>query len=122
MQPIELHITFRSRQPGSFGGSPPGRLVEWVTQTWLRFTCFLFSSIIVIVALSANMPPDEKTALIVLSPALAIIWWYAFLFMLLVCRYLGIFGKLLAHFLIIYFYLFSRLIVQRPPRIDLPLA
>jgi hypothetical protein len=96
--------------------------MEWGTQTWLRFTCVLFSTIIVIGALSANIPTADKLPLIILSPALAIVWWYMFLLLLLICRYLGSFGKLLAHFLVIYFFLFSRLVVQPPPRIELPLA
>src|SRR6266705_3023301 len=42
------YATLNSYQPrdGTFGGSPIGLAIEWITKTWLRFTCLLFSAII----------------------------------------------------------------------------
>jgi hypothetical protein len=118
---VELQIEFTSRKPGSFGLSPFGRTLEWVTRTWLRFTCFLFSAGIALIALSSPMPVSEKFVLIVFAPVAALVYWYMFLFLLLICRYLGRFGRVFAHVLIIYFFLFSRLVVQPPPKVWLPL-
>lgn len=118
---MELQIEFTSRKPGSFGHSPVGRTFEWITTTWLRFTCFLFCMIITLMALASPMPASEKFMLILFAPFVALVYWYMFLFLLLICRYLGRFGRILAHVLIIYFFLFSRLVVQHPPKVWLPL-
>jgi hypothetical protein len=118
---MELQIEFASRKPGSFGGSRIGLAMEWVTRTWLRFTCLLFSAIIIIAVLPSNIPSSDKLPLIIFAPLAAVIYWYMFLFLLLICRYLGLFGRILAHVLVIYFFLFSRLIVQHPPKVWLPL-
>jgi hypothetical protein len=40
----------------------------------------------------------------------------------LICRYLGTFGRVFAHVLVIYFFLFSRLVVRPPPKLWLPLT
>ncbi len=98
---IELQITFRSRRPGSFGASALGRALELVTATWLRFTCLLVSTLIVTLALTCNIPQ---------------------LILLLLCRFLGVSGQIFANILIIYFFVFSRLIVQEPPKLWLPIT
>lgn len=118
---MELEIEFASRKLGSFGSSPIGLAMEWITKTWLRFTCLLFCAIIIIAVPPSNMPPSDKLPLIIFAPLVAVIYWYMFLFLLLICRYLGLFGRILAHILVIYFFLFSRLIVQHPPKVWLPL-
>ena len=118
---MDLQIEFRSRKPGSFGGSPIGLALEWITKTWLRFTCLLFSAIIIVAVMPSSIHPSEKLPLIILAPLFAVIYWYMFLFLLLVCRYLGLFGRLLAYVLVIYFFLFSRVIIQHPPKVWLPL-
>jgi hypothetical protein len=120
---IQLYLKFESRKSGSFGRSRVGRSAEWITTTWFRFTCALF---VVIFSLCLSPIPtissSQKIALVLVSPIAAVFYWYSFLLCLLVCRYLGAFGKVLAHVLIVYFYLFSRLIVQQPPIVTLGLA
>ena len=95
--------------------------MEWLTKTWLRFTCLLFSAIIILVVISSDILPSDKLTLIICAPVIAVFFWYMFLFMLLICRYLGLSGRILAHVLVIYFFLFARLIIQHPPKIWLPL-
>lgn len=119
---VELYLQFRSRQAGSFGNRPVGQILECVTETWLRFTCLVFSVLIVLIALSSKMPADQKILAVVFAPVAAVVYWYIFLFLLLISRYLGRFGTIYAHCLVIYFYLFSRLVVQPPPGIYLPLT
>jgi hypothetical protein len=119
---VELQIEFTSRRPGSFGLGIAGRTMEWLTTTWFRFTCLAISAIIIMAALSANMPFSSRIALIVFAPIAATFYWFAFLFLLLICRYLGTFGRVFANVLVIYFYLFSRLVVQPPPKLWLPLT
>jgi hypothetical protein len=118
---MELQIEFSSRRAGSFGGSPIGLAMEWITKTWLRFTCLLFSGVIIVAVLASSMPPSEKWPIVIFAPLAAVVYWYVFLFLLLICRYLGRFGRIFAHVLVIYFFLFSRLIVQHPPKVWLPL-
>jgi hypothetical protein len=122
MDPIGLHIRFRSRQAGSFGMSPIGRMLEWLTQTWLRFTCLLISGLVAGIILFAEMPFPDKLGLIVLSPLMALVYWYVLLGLLLLSRHLGRFGRILSYFVVIYFFFFSRVVVQPPPMVDLPLA
>lgn len=119
---VELYLQFRSRKPGTFGNSLVGQALEIVTATWLRFTCLLMSIGIIAIALSSNLPFDQKLLMVVFSPIAAIFYWYVFLFLLLISRYLGKFGTVLAHVLIIYFYVFSRCVVQSPPGVYLPLT
>ena len=91
---VELQITFSSRTPGSFGNTAAGRIAEWLTKTWLRFTCALISSMIIIVVLSlSQLPLSEKVPLLLSAPIIAVIYWYMFLCLLWVCRYLGWVGR-----------------------------
>jgi hypothetical protein len=117
-----LQISFQSRKQGSFGGSPSGQIVEWITTTWLRFTCSLFSIIIIGVVASSHLPGENKVGVIFAAPLMALVCWYSVLFILLVCRHLGMVGRVLSLVIVIYFFLFSRLVVQPPPRVWLPLA
>jgi hypothetical protein len=119
---IDLHIKFRSRTAGSFGRTPVGRLGEWVTATWFRFTCLLFTGIFVLVVLASSMTANERLIAIAASPLLAILSWYCLLLCILLSAHLGIVGKVLSRVLVLYFYLFSRLVVQPPPGVDLRLT
>lgn len=119
---MQIHLNFRSRRPGSFGPSPLGRLAESVTLTWLRFTCTLFTLLIGAAAVLSSAPLTDKAMLIVAAPIGALAFWCALLLCLLVCRYLGVAGRILAHVLVIYFCVFSRLIVQSPPTLLLRLT
>ncbi len=119
---VHLFLKFKSRRLGRFGNSPLGRVLEWLTITWLRFTCSLVSVSFLVFIPFVNLPADEKLLLILLAPIGAVIYWYIFLFLLLISEYLGTFGKILAHVLIVYFYLFSRFVVQQPPIVDLSLT
>jgi hypothetical protein len=119
---IDLQITFTSRPAGSLVSLPGGAMLEFLTQTWLRFTCALVVTCVAIIVIVSPLPPGEKFGLIMTSPIFALAFWYALLGCLLVCRYLGFFGQVLAHLLIICFFLFSRFVVQRPPKVWLPLT
>jgi hypothetical protein len=70
----------------------------------------------------SDMHSGDKIVLMATAPLIAIVYWYMFLFLLLISEYLGMFGIVLARVLVIYFYLFSRLIVQEPPLIGLGLT
>ena len=119
---IDLQITFTSRQRGSLAHLPAGTMLEFLTKTWLRFTCALIVVFVAAVVTVSPLQPGEKFGLIVASPVFAIAFWYTLLSCLLVCRYLGSLGQVLAHLLIVYFFLFSRFVVQRPPKVWLPLT
>jgi hypothetical protein len=119
---VKLSIKFSSRRPGSFGNSSVGRVMEWLTTTWLRFTCSLFSGLIIVLVLFSNIPAGEKIPLILGAPFVAIVYWYMFLFLLLISEYLGKYGVILSRVLIIYYYLFSRLVVHEPPIVGLGLT
>lgn len=119
---VDLHIKFKSRRPGTFGSSPVGKFAEWVTTTWLRFTCTLFTALFVTLALASSIPPADKLTTLAVAPVAALMLWYFFLFSILLCEYLGTFGKLLSRLLVVYFYLFSWLVVQHPPTVDLGLT
>jgi hypothetical protein len=73
-------------------------------------------------ALSSDLVMSQKLQAILLSPFISIVGWYFFLCCILMCEYLGPFGKILARALVLYFYVFSRLVVQRPPRVELSLT
>ncbi|MEA2689721.1 MAG: hypothetical protein QOD51_2328 [Candidatus Eremiobacteraeota bacterium] len=99
-----------------------GRAAEWLTTTWLRFTCALLTVFIVLIVALSNVPAGEKLGLFVLAPLGALFFWYAFLFCLLICRFTGLFGVLFANLLVIYFYTWSGLVVQPPPTVALRLT
>jgi hypothetical protein len=76
----------------------------------------------IFIALLAELPLSQKFALVLIAPFGAILYWYTFLFMLLVSEYLGTYGIVLSRVLVIYYYLFSRLVVQEPPVVSLSLT
>lgn len=119
---VQLYVAFRSRKSGSFGSSISGNILEFCTKTWARFTCVLMFAFIALPVLFSNLPSGQKLSIVAAAPIAALIYWYAFLLLLLLCRYMGPFGIIFANLLLIYFYLFSRLIVQPPPGVYLPLT
>jgi hypothetical protein len=119
---MQIFLKFRSRRPGSFGTSGVGRVAEWITATWLRFTCALFTVAIVVTVGVSNTPATDKLVLMALAPVGALFFWFALLFCLLICRFLGKFGMVLAHVLVIYFYAFSGLVAETPPTVALRLT
>ena len=120
---VRLYIRFASRRAGSFGDDNPiAKVLEWFTTTWLRFTCLLVTGLLFVVVPFSNIPPSGKIALCIGAPVAAIFYWYVFLFLLLISEYLGKSGIVLSRVLIIYFYLFSRLVVQEPPLVGLGLT
>jgi hypothetical protein len=74
------------------------------------------------VALVAPLPPEQKLAMIAFSPIGAVFYWGCLLVCILIAPYLGVFGKILSHVLVAYFYLFSRVVVQEPPVVGLGLT
>jgi hypothetical protein len=118
---VDLSLTLKSRRVGSFGTSPLGRLLEWLTLIWWRFTCALIA-VPIAIGLSTSLPADQKLGLVIASPLLALTYWYLLLLTLLVCRALGRPGRILAHLVVVYFFLFSRFVVQGPPAILLHLT
>ncbi len=97
-------------------------MFEWLTTTWLRFTVLLFSCVFWAVALSASMPLGSKAIFVLGAPIAGVVYYYLFLLLILVCEYLGSFGLVFSRLLIVYFYVFSRLVVQSPPIVSLPLT
>jgi hypothetical protein len=74
------------------------------------------------IVVSSDAHPAQKALVVLFAPLAAVFYWYVFLFLLLVRRYMGRFGTVFAHLLIIYFFLFSRFVAQLPPSIYLPLT
>ena len=119
---LELHYDFPNRKSGSFGTSAIGRFFEWWTTTWKRFTVLIFSVIIaVLLGISPELGP-ERFIIIVFSPLAGLLYWYIFSIILLFSRHLGILGFIIAHILIIYYAIFSRVVVQKAPILDLPVS
>jgi hypothetical protein len=82
----------------------------------------LISAAMMIVVPFSSLLFTEKLLLILFSPIAAMIYWCVLLLLLLVSEYLGVFGIILSRVIVLYFYLFSRLVVQRPPIVSLPLT
>jgi hypothetical protein len=64
----------------------------------------------------------QKIGVVLLAPLGGAIYWYVFLFLLLISEYLGTFGIVLSRVLVLYFFLFSRFVAERPPLVSLPLT
>lgn len=119
---IELQVKFRSRSSGSFGSGPIGIAAEWLTATWMRFTTFLASLTIVMATIAVNMPLQDKILVVVSAPIGGLMCWFLLLVFMLYSKSLGLLGRLFARTVVIYFFLFSRLVVQPPPMIEIELS
>lgn len=117
----ELHFHFQNRAAGSFGTGRMAAVAEWCTHSWKRFTIIVMSFLIVAPALLSHLHLAQKAALVIAAPALAIISWYFLLLIILVASTFGRFERLLSLLVVIYFFMFSRLVAQPAPLINLNL-
>jgi hypothetical protein len=110
-----------NRRSGSFGSSVLGQTMEWTTATWLRFKFAILCMIFIVVALSVGGRALERLEFLLLSPFIAII-------MLLFLKIFGVIvyfipgpNRVFGWLRLLFFWTFSRLIVQQAPELDMPL-
>jgi hypothetical protein len=117
----ELHYHLPARLPGSFGTSGLARAAESLTLTWSRFEVFLVWLILVPVILAS--PSESVLAMLglsVLSPIGALAIWVLLKLTGWVFYFVPGVGRLWGWGRIIFLWVFSRLVVQPAPTIDLP--
>jgi len=94
-------------------------IFDWMTRTWFRFNVLLAWLVMVLVVVAAPAPIGQKFGMLVVSPIAALFFYFAwYVFLTIVSFMPGI--KIPFGFLkLIYFRLFSRLIVQ-PISVEMP--
>lgn len=117
----DLHYHLRSRTAGSFGTSPLGRIAESLTLTWFRFE-FVLSWLVVLVGIVASLGLGTGAAAlaILLSPMTALALWLLLKLTGWLFYFVPKIGPLWGWGRLLFLWLFSRLIVEPAPAIDLP--
>ena len=110
-----------ARTSGSFGATPVAPVLEWLTQTWFRFGAFLLWIPLVALIASAPLPAAQKIAFFLLSPIAACFYFVALRLLFFVLMFIPGCGRVVGWSRLAYYYLFSRLICQPVPAINLPL-
>lgn len=96
--------------------------MEWITATWARWTCTLLTLLFLIPTVLSDKPAADMAIEIAAIPFISIVIWYSILVMLLISRHLGVIGVALSAVVIVYFFMFSKFVVQSHPKIFLPLT
>ena len=115
-------LVFPHRRLGSYGSGPVGQMAEWITLSWTRFVCVMSSAFFVLIA-QATAPFPENFVLSLASPIMAAFWiggWkvvYWFSLVSGICP----FAKVIAFGRIALYRVFSRLIVEEAPEIEMPM-
>ena len=119
-QPV-LTYHLPHRVAGTFGASAVGAVAEWMTTSWLRFGVFVSWLWVVLFVLGSGLPLESRLLYIITSPLIAVFLYGAFALAALIGYFIPGMGILFGIIRLGYFRLFSRLIVQEAPEIELPL-
>ena len=119
-----LHHKLPHRTAGAFGSSLPGQAAEWLTTSWLRFESSLVWILILWVTVATPWPNlITGLAMLLMSPLAAV-------FMLFTLKGAGwviylvpitLFSQVIGWGRIAFLWTFSRLVVEPPPDIEMPL-
>ena len=116
-----LHYRLRSRQPGSFGTSRAGRVFEFVTLSWFRFEIALLWLGMAIALISAPWNNMSMMLIVMLfSPAVAFMLWFLMKSVGIVFYFLPGMNWVWGYGRIIFLTIFSRLVAQEAPEIEMP--
>lgn len=118
--PIIRH-KLKSRRAGTFGLSGSGRVAEWVTRTWFRFECFLSAVLSIALVASLEGLPIEKLGIALLSPVGAVVFVITLKVLGAVSYFVPGINKVFGWSRLAFVWIFSRLIVEEVPEIDMPL-
>lgn len=117
----DLHYTLTARSPGSFGSSLAGRVAETLTLTWFRFEVtlawLLFAPFLIF---SSSEDFGTKILMAAFSPIIAVVFWATLKSAGWVFYFLPGIGRVWGWGRIVFLWMFSKLVVQPAPGIDLP--
>lgn len=105
-----------------------GLLGEWITTSWFRFALTLFTAGFVVIAITIMLygHPGGGTgafAILLLSPIMVVFTIYSckLLYWLSLMTGIGKFARVIGVIRITFYRLFSRLIVEEAPEIEMPM-
>ena len=119
-----LHYSLPARKAGAFGGSQIGRVAEWLTVSWLRLEATLvWIGLVAVLLMTPRENMVEAAGYLLLSPLLALLMlfvlkgagWLVFL------TPVPIFGRTLGGMRLAFLWIFSRLVVEPAPSVEMPL-
>jgi len=114
---VGVELPHRTSAPLS--SSPLLILFDWMTQTWFRFNVLLAWFVMVLVVIAAPAPIGQKLGMLIVSPIAAVIFYFAWYVFLVVVSFLPVVKIPIGFLKLIYFRIFSRLIVQ-PISVEMP--
>lgn len=117
-----LHHHLPHRKHGSFGTSRIGRAAEFLTLNWLRFELFVVWIMVIVGAISQIIrDPPGAIMLFAFSPVAAAIGYISLKIMFVVIWFIPGPNIIFGGFRLLYIWIFCRIIVQKSPRIEIPL-
>jgi hypothetical protein len=119
-QPV-LTYHLPHRRAGSFGASAPGLVAEWITTTWLRFGVFLYWILVLFCTTLSPLPGLDRALVLVASPVVAFFLHGGIVLAGWIAYFVPGSGVVFGVLRLVYLRLFSRLIVQEAPEVELPL-
>ena len=116
-----LHYRLPSRRAGSFGQSPLGRIAENLTLTWFRFELTLLWILVLSLPLAIPWPNFGLALLsIAVSPLIALVLWALIKLSGWTLYFVPGVNRIWGWSHIIFLRVFSKLVVERAPEIELP--
>lgn len=94
------------------GNAPVLLIADWLSQTWFRFNLFMVWLALVGFLAISPLPMLGKLAIFAISPVAAIIGYYTLFVMIAVVAFMPGLKVPVGYLRLIYFRLFSRIVVQ----------
>ncbi len=118
-----FYYSLPHRTKGSFGVSPLGRVLEWATTSWMKFNISVIATSLAVFSILALPQLGERAILIlVVSPLLASFIYVLLRIAFIVGYFLPGISMPLGWIRLGYIWLFSRLVAEAAPAIDLPIG
>ena len=119
-QTITFKYDLPNRTRGSFASFPFGKVAEYLTLSWLRFNVSLLVVVVVSAALISPAPIETKLLQVALAVPAAFVIYPCVLVAVLICSVIPIVKVPIGLMRVLYYIVFSRLVVQKSPRLYIP--
>ncbi len=121
MEHPEFHIKFPHRNAGQLGTSTPAKIIDWITRKWWRFNVTSLACFIALMSLALSQRLDEMLIRLILSLPAALLIYPCWTITLVLMSFLPVVKYPVGIFRVLYYKVFSRLIVEDAPSLSVPL-
>jgi hypothetical protein len=114
-----VHVELPHRTAISRSSSPPLLVLDWLTRTWFRFNILLLWIFLLFLIIAVPVPIEQKLGMLAISPIAAVLFYLSWFVFLLIVSFIPVVKIAIGFLKLIYFRMFSRLVVQ-PIRVAMP--